>query len=274
MVFGETAGMAYDGAGAARGAQLPEDEADAWRHWQPGQPSRGYPSRVPHVALLGPPTLLDRCAPRSAEGLAVTRIAEPPAASPGADALVAFEPSRDQWEMLDEIELPTLIWWRDTAPSWAGPRQPVRRQPRRTVTGAREATPGGWRSIPLPVADDLFSDSLRPPAESDSAVAVNFDDESGPASMHRALVALARGQLLVSEPLLPSRGLEPGIDYMEARTPDEVRAAVANATRAPAAFERTRLRGRRKAELFRASRVVARLVGDLLLELDLAAAAR
>jgi hypothetical protein len=227
---------------------------------------------VPHVALLGPPTLLDRCAPRSGDGLTVTRIAGPTAARPGADALVAFEPSRDQWETLDEIELPTLIWWRDAAPSWAATRQSVQRQPRRTVTGDREVAPGGWRSIPLPVADDLFSHSLRPPAEGDSAVAVNFDDESGPASMHRAFVALAQGQLLVSVPLLPSRGLEPGIDYVEAHTLDEVRAAVANATRAPAAFERTRLRGRRKAELFRASRVVARLVGDLLL--DLAPAAR
>ncbi|HYI80959.1 MAG TPA: hypothetical protein VEW67_08885 [Thermoleophilaceae bacterium] len=229
---------------------------------------------MPHVALLGPPTLLDRCAPRSGDGLAVTRIEGSPAASAGVDALIAFEPSRDQWETLDEIGLATLIWWQDAAPSWATTRQPAQRQPRRTVTGGRGATPGGWRSIPLPVADDLFSDSQRLSAEGDSAVAVNFDDEGGPASLHQALVALARGQLLVSEPLLPSRGLEPGIDYVEARTPDEVRAVVENAARSPGAFERMRLRGRRKAELFRSSRVVARLVDDLLLELDLAPAAR
>jgi len=78
----------------------------------------------------------------------------------------------------------------------------------------------------------------------------------------------------VSEPLKPSRGLEPGIDYVEVRDPAEVRAAVENAVRAPSAFLRMRLRGRRKAELFRSSRVVARLVGDLLRELDLAPVAR
>ena len=87
-------------------------------------------------------------------------------------------------------------------------------------------------------------------------------------------IALAGGQLLVSERLRPSRGLEPGIDYLEIRDLQEIRSAVDNAVRAPEAFLRVRLRGRRKAELFRSSRVVARLVGDLLLELDLAVSAR
>jgi len=239
-----------------------------------GLTNQGYASRVPHVALLGPPTLLDRCAPSSGEGLTVTRIEDPPATSPGADALVALEPSRDQWAKLDEIGLPTLIWWRDAMPAWAGDaNQPRSAQPRRTVTSNPEAPPGSWRSIALPVADGQFSDSQLPAAEGHSAIAVNFRDESGPPSMPRALAALAQGKLLVSEPLLPSRGLEPGIDHVEARTPDEVRAAVANAARAPEAYLRMRLRGRRKAELFRSSRVVARLVSDLLLELELATAA-
>lgn len=227
---------------------------------------------MPHVALLGPPTLLDRCAPGGGENLTITRIDGPPAEGPHADALVAFEPSRDQWSALDEIGLPALVWWRDVAPAWSrGANGPVTAGPWRTVTGSPQTPPDCWRSVALPVADELFSDSL---AGGDSAVAVNFQDESGPASTHRALSALAQGKLLVSEPLLPSRGLEPGIDYVEVRTPEEVWAAVENAARAPEAFMRMRLRGRRKAELFRSSRVVARLVGDLLLELDLAAAAR
>jgi hypothetical protein len=235
---------------------------------------QGYPSRVPHVALLGPPKLLDRCAPGDGEGLTVTRIEGPPAGGPRADALVAFEPSRDQWARIDEIGVPTLIWWPDATPAWAGDaNQRGAAGPRRMVTSNPEAPPGSWRSIALPVADRLFSNSPLPAFDDGSAIAVNFPDDSGPASMPRALAALAQGKLLVSEPLLPSRGLEPGIDHVEARTIDEVRSAVENATRAPDAFQRTRLRGRRKAELFRSSRVVARLVGDLLLELDLATAA-
>lgn len=188
---------------------------------------------------------------------------------------MAFEPTQEQWETLDEIGLPTLVWWRETAPTWARAVNRSRPgQPRRTITGSPDASPSSWRSIPLPVADGLFSDSQCPATQGDSTIAVNFQDESGTASMHRALAALAEGRLLISEPLLPSRGLEPGIDYVEARSLHEVRSAVENASRAPEAFRRTRLRGRRKAELFRSSRVVARLVGDLLLELDLAAAAR
>ena len=189
--------------------------------------------------------------------------------------LIAFEPSRAQWSTLEDAGLPTLIWWRGAAPAWAGAAsRPGQVEPRRTVTSSPDASPGSWRSVALPVADELFSNSQAPALGGAAAIAVNFEDEGGPASMHDAVVALAQGKLLVSEPLVPSRGLEPGIDYVEARHLDEVRVAVENATRAPEAFLRTRLRGRRKAELFRSSRVVARLVGDLLLELDLAVAAR
>ncbi len=235
---------------------------------------QGYASRVPHVALLGPPTLLDLCAPSDVDDLTVTRVDDLPMNGASTDALVAFEPSEDQWAKLDEVQLPTLIWWQDGPPAWVDTQyRSGSSEPRRTVVGSPEAATGSWRSVPLPVADALFSDwSQQAPAA--GTAAVNFQDESGPASLHRALVALAQGQVLVSEPLQPSRGLEPGIDYLEAHDLDEVRAAVENVARAPEAFLRMRLRGRRKAELFRSSSVITRLIGDLLLELDLAAAAR
>ena len=107
-----------------------------------------------------------------------------------------------------------------------------------------------------------------PPAEdgSDALVAVNLHDES-PAFDPRVVRALAAGRLLISETLVPSRGLEPGIDYLEARDLDDLFLAVESAVQDPHAFRRVRLRGRRKAELFRASRVIGRLVGDLLREL-------
>lgn len=236
---------------------------------------------MPHIALLGPPSLLDRCAPSETTDLAVTRIDGRSAAATVAaerpDAVVAFDPSEADWAVLATVELPALIWWQTTPPVWAlRPGGALDGGPRRGIAGGSETALGIWRSIPLPVADALFADPpAQPgPATAQATIAVNSTDAEGPASMHRALVALAQSQLLISEPLLPSRGLESGIDYVEARDRDEVRAAVENAVRSPEAFLRMRLRGRRKAELFRSSRVVARLVGDLLLELDLAAVAR
>ena len=236
---------------------------------------------MPHVALLGPSTLLDRCGPTAVDGLGVVRLDGPATAealaAERADVVVAFEPSADELAALAAVDLPALLWWEDAPPAESG--TPPGRDAdgrRRTIAGSAQAPMGLWRSVALPVADEWFGDpgALTEDQAGQNAVAVNFDDEDGPASTHRALVALARGQLLVSEPLKPSRGLEPGIDYVEVRDPAEVRAAVENAVRAPSAFLRMRLRGRRKAELFRSSRVVARLVGDLLRELDLAPVAR
>ena len=68
----------------------------------------------------------------------------------------------------------------------------------------------------------------------------------------------------------PTHGLEPGIDFLEiTETPGQL----ARGPRAPApppdAWHRVRVRGRRKAEQFRASRVYPRLLADL--EADLAA---
>jgi hypothetical protein len=230
---------------------------------------------VPHVALLGPPDLLDRCAPVGVEGLDVTRIDGLPTAEAVAakqpDALVAFEPSADELTALGEARLPALVWWRDVPPSWAsGSLGATASEATRTVTGAAGTSFGAWRSVPLPVSDELFADPVAPhdAASADAAIAVNFQDGDGPPSMDRALVALARTQLLISAPLAPSRGIEAGIDYVEVRNIGEVRSAKANAVRAPAAFERMRLHGRRKAELFRSSQVLSRLVGDLLFDLD------
>ena len=215
----------------------------------------GYDPRVPHVALLGSPSLLDHCAPEDADGLTVTRIDDASALDAPVDrpvdAIVAFDPSEADLAALVAAGRPTIVWWQDAAPEWAARAATAGGDLVRTVTGAAEAGPDGR-----------------------TAIAVNFADESGPPTTHRALVALAGGQLLVSERLRPSRGLEPGIDYLEIRDLQEIRSAVDNAVRAPEAFLRVRLRGRRKAELFRSSRVVARLVGDLLLELDLAVSAR
>jgi hypothetical protein len=252
-----------------------------------------------HVALTGPPALLDSCAPDALADVALTRIDGPPTAEAiadvSADVVVAFAPDEGLPVALEQLELPALLWWPGAAPTWAGGG--IAGALRRTVVG--DATGSrAWRSVALPVADALFADPtpttfadapraawLGPGGprrdeylrffdravaiadhDSEATVAVNLHDDRT-AAEHRAHVALARGQLLISEPLVPSRGLEPGIDFVELSALDEIHGVVENALRAPRALRRIRLRGRRKAELFRASAVVGRLVGDLLLEI-------
>lgn len=263
---------------------------------------------MPRVALVGSPKLLAACAPASGQGLEAVRVEGPATAGSIAaarpDAVLAFEPSAGDRAAIGELDMPALLWWPGQPPAWALSDVRDAGHPLRVVAG--EDVAGVWRSAPPPVADELFADVsgisaagsaaaswIGPPTARRSeclrlvaaaaaigdvaptaAIAVNLHDEESPACEHRALVALARGQLLVSEPLTPSRGLEPGIDYVEVAAFDELQFAVANALRAPDAFLRTRLRGRRKAELFRASAVVARLAGDLLLELRAGAGAR
>jgi hypothetical protein len=240
---------------------------------------------VPRVAVLGPAPLLDLCAPASAPG--VLEVVEPD--SDELDAIVAFEPADADLESIGRIGVPALIW-REEATAAPPPDHSVRL----VVTGGEGAA---WRCVALPVADGLFAEALpelparaawlgppsprraqyldwvdheQPPAEDGTAalVAVNMHVGGRPAFEPEVPRALAAGRLLVSETLAPARGLEPGIDYVEARDLGDLFLAIESAVSEPHAYRRVQLRGRRKAELFRSSRVVARLVGDLLLEVD------
>jgi hypothetical protein len=98
-------------------------------------------------------------------------------------------------------------------------------------------------------------------------IGINLHNEPYPSFENRVCLHLAAGQLLVSEPLSPTHGLEPDIDYLEIAEPDQLLAVLRAAARFPHAYERVRIRGRRKAEAFRASRVYPRLVDDLLRDL-------
>jgi hypothetical protein len=95
----------------------------------------------------------------------------------------------------------------------------------------------------------------------------NLHNEPYPSFENRVCLHLAAGQLVVSETLSPTHGLEPGIDYLEVATPAELLAVLRAAVAYPAAYERVRVRGRRKAEAFRASRVYPRLIADLWADL-------
>ncbi len=102
-----------------------------------------------------------------------------------------------------------------------------------------------------------------------TAVAVNIHDGEEPAFEHRVPMHLAAGHLLVTEPLRPLRGLEPGLDHLELGSPRELLEILGGLHEIPELHHRVRLRGRRKAEQFRASAVYERLLGDL--ERDIAA---
>jgi hypothetical protein len=95
-------------------------------------------------------------------------------------------------------------------------------------------------------------------------ITFNIHNEPYPSFENRVLLHLAAGHLVISEPLSPTHGLERGFDYIEVTTPEELLAVATEARADPDAFHRVRIRGRQKAELFRASRVWPALVRDLL----------
>jgi hypothetical protein len=98
-------------------------------------------------------------------------------------------------------------------------------------------------------------------------IGLNLHNEPYPSFENRVCLHLAAGQLVVSETLSPTHGLEPDIDYLEVAQPEQLLSVLHAAVAFPAAYTRVRMRGRRKAEAFRASRVYPRLVEDLLRDL-------
>jgi hypothetical protein len=99
-------------------------------------------------------------------------------------------------------------------------------------------------------------------------VGINLHNEPYPSFENRVCLHLAAGNLVISEPLSPTHGLEPGIDYVEIRHPQDLLRAVRQLHLYPDLYRRVRIRGRRKAEAFRASRVYPRLLHDLFLDLE------
>jgi hypothetical protein len=233
------------------------------------------------VATVGEPGLVAACAP-SGPGI------EPvPLDGGGAppDLVLALG-----GQGRPEVDAPVVMWLLD-----GERRPPDGLRPEDRLVASSAGAPDAWRILPLPVADDLFAPPVKgdevagramwltldgprrrdylerfdhsaelidPPGE--ATVAINLHDEEGAARFeHRAARALAAGRLLVSETLVPSFGLEPGIDYLEARDLTDLYVSVENAARLPDAYRPVRLRGHRKAEWFRASSVAARLALDL-----------
>jgi hypothetical protein len=98
-------------------------------------------------------------------------------------------------------------------------------------------------------------------------IALNLHNEPYPSFENRVSLHLAAGQLVVSETLSPTHGLEPDLDYLEFSEPKQLVAILHAAVAHPRAYTRVRVRGRRKAEAFRASHVYPQLIDDLFADL-------
>jgi hypothetical protein len=97
-------------------------------------------------------------------------------------------------------------------------------------------------------------------AEHDVAVYVPPRDGGfGP----QAALHLAAGQLLFAQGLAPLHGLEPGLDYVPFTSGQDLVHRLDRLARFPEMHQRVRIRGRMKAESFRASTLFGRVVEDL-----------
>jgi hypothetical protein len=105
-------------------------------------------------------------------------------------------------------------------------------------------------------------------------VGINLHNNPYPSFENRVCLHLAAGHLVLSEWLSPTHGLEPHLDFVVVQTPGAILGALINLHRFPAMWHRVRVRGRQKAEQFRASRVYPRLIGDLLADLHAFGTAR
>ncbi len=95
-------------------------------------------------------------------------------------------------------------------------------------------------------------------------VQLNLHNNPYPTFENRVCIALAAGHLVISEPLSPRHGLQPGVDYLEAQDPQALLALVDELSREPRAYAEVQAAGRRQAERFRASLVYPQLVRDAL----------
>ena len=114
----------------------------------------------------------------------------------------------------------------------------------------------------LHVAWGLHGDALRELFVR-TDIALNVHHSAYPSFENRVLLHLAAGHLVISEPLSPRHGLQPGVELLEVRTSEELRRTIRSVRAAPEGYDPIRRAGRRSAERFRASHVWPRLIGDL-----------
>jgi hypothetical protein len=105
-------------------------------------------------------------------------------------------------------------------------------------------------------------------------VGINVHNQDYPSFENRVCLHLAAGHLVLSEWLSPAHGLELGLDYIEITGPGSLYHAAEMLGRFPGLWHRVRIRGRLKAEQFRASRVWPRLLHDAIADVGAFGSAR
>jgi hypothetical protein len=99
-------------------------------------------------------------------------------------------------------------------------------------------------------------------------VGIYVAPEPGGGFGHQVPLHLAAGHLLLCEQLRPAHGLERNIDYLQIDSAEGLVWVLDRLGRFPEMYRRICVRGRLKAEQYRASRIFARLVGDMLLDIS------
>jgi hypothetical protein len=186
------------------------------------------------------------------------------------DRVVSFDPL-----MIETAESIMPVWRSVPLPvadRYFAPVRPIEGKPRICFVGRstehREAflLPIKHEYDILHLACGVDADRLETVlAEHD--VTVNLHNEDYESFENRVCIHLAAGHLVISEVLNPRHGLEPGIDYVEIHQPYELADLMVPLHRWPGSYDRVRIRGRMKAEQYRASAVYPRLVHDLYLDL-------
>ena len=178
----------------------------------------------------------------------------------------------------------------DTVPVWRSLPLPVADSFYRPVSGTLAAPPALFVGRSTPHRERFLADSKEQgdilhlgfgvdgehlqELMAEHSVAINVHNEPYPTFENRVCIHLAAGQLVFSEPLSPNHGLEPEIDYLECYDGAVLAEALERLRHLPGLWQDVRIRGRRKAELYRASHVYPRIIFDLLTDLKSAPSAR
>ena len=116
-------------------------------------------------------------------------------------------------------------------------------------------------------AHGLMGEELREVlAASDAGINLHGDQDLF-SFENRVLLHLAAGHLVLSEPLDPRFGLDPGVHYLEVADRHDLDLRMHQLVQQPDAYDRVRIRGHHFSRQFRASRVWPRVIGDLFADL-------
>jgi hypothetical protein len=193
------------------------------------------------------------------------------------DRLVSFDPA------LTGTAVGSAEIWRAVPPPvgdrFFGPVRALHSGPRAMSIGRSTAyresmlMPAKHHHDVLQVIHGLSGETLGElMGEYDIGVHVGPDGPRGfgqQAGMH-----LAAGHLLMSTALTPAHGLEREIDYLQFDSPEALVWSLERLGRFPEMHQRVRVRGRLKAEQYRASGLFGRLLGDLLADVRVFGGAR